>query len=258
MGVTAMAWTFDLATDIGGRKEQQDRAQVLTVTGRDDEYLLVLADGMGGRQQGAVAAQAVVDSAREAFGRMHGDDPRGFLTDLCLAAHQAILDIGARNATNPGSTCTVLYLKTDEAYWAHVGDSRLYHFHAGRLLTRTRDHTVAELLGEDTGTRPDNRLYMCLGGQNVVEPEIGASAVGENDWFLLCSDGLWNQIDSAEMAERLGDVASADAASSLVSLAATRGGTLSDNVSLVLARYDQAAPQTLLQRFMQPASWFGR
>ena len=46
----------------------------------------------------------------------------------------------------------------------------------------------------------DNRLYMCLGGQNELEPEFGASAVGDDDWFVLCSDGFWNQVGDDEVA----------------------------------------------------------
>ena len=60
-----MTWKFDLATDIGGRAEQQDRLEVLTIPDRQGEYLVVLADGMGGQQQGALAAQTVIDTARE-------------------------------------------------------------------------------------------------------------------------------------------------------------------------------------------------
>jgi len=238
-----MTWHFDLATDIGGRAEQQDRVEVLVLPDRPDEHLVILADGMGGQQQGAIAAQTVIDTARSEFPGAVLSDPRQFLTELCLRAHESIQKIGQQYDTNPASTCTALYVKGDEAYWMHVGDSRLCHFNADRLVMRTCDHTVAELLkadpdDESAGQQPDradNRLYMCLGGQNELEPEYGASAVGDDDWFLLCSDGFWNQVGDDEVAQALTrSAAEQRKASDLASMATERAGPHGDNVSLAL------------------------
>ena len=77
---------------------------------------------------------------------------------------------------------------------------------------------------------------MCLGGNNELEPAFGATAIGKNDWFLLCSDGFWNQVESSEAARRVtGTPADSEKAANLVALAAQRGGPRADNVSLVLA-----------------------
>lgn len=236
-----MTWEFDLATDIGGRAEQQDRVEVLAVPERPGEHLVILADGMGGQQQGAVAAQTVIDTARREFPRGAEEDPRQFLTGLCLKAHESIREIGRKHNTNPASTCTALYVKGDEAYWVHVGDSRLCHFHADRLVLRSRDHTLAELLKGEPGKqnretrRTDSRLYMCLGGHNELEPEYGASAVGDDDWFLLCSDGFWNQVDDDEVAQALASKETGGAtASDLAAMATDRAGSGGDNVSLAV------------------------
>ncbi|MGB5563997.1 MAG: PP2C family serine/threonine-protein phosphatase [Sedimenticolaceae bacterium] len=238
-----MTWHFDLATHIGGRTEQQDRVEVLTRPGRADEHLVILADGVGGQPQGASAAQTAIDIARHAFPHMGDTDPRQFLTDFCLEAHAAIRRIGQENDTNPACTCAVLFLKGDEAYWVHAGDSRLYHFESHRLLSRTHDHTVAQLLsdGADGVSKvhragsADNRLYMCLGGHNELEPEFGASAVGDDDWFVLCSDGFWSQVTEDEVAQAKTAPSSGKAsASDLASMATERGGPGGDNVSLAL------------------------
>lgn len=255
-----MPWQFDLASDIGARAEQQDRIAVLPVPGRDDAHLVVLADGMGGQQQGAEAAQAVIDAARAAialFGA--GGTPGGLLHALCLAADRAVRAIGRGDGSDPGSTCALLYLDGREAYWAHVGDSRLYHFDAKRLLFRTADHSVAALLAGDKASTAeglrDSRLYMCLGGRNRVEPEIGSAAVGARDWFLLCSDGLWSQLEEDDLLQAGGAGSARTSAVDIVTQARQRAGVASDNVSLVLARQRQDG---VLRRIASPRTWFAR
>jgi serine/threonine protein phosphatase PrpC len=255
-----MAWRFDLASEIGGRAEQQDRVEVLAAPDRPGDYLVVLADGMGGRQHGAAAAQAVIDTAKREFPHASVTDPKRFLTDLCRKANEAIEAIGRQVGTLPGSTCAILYATEAEAYWAHVGDSRLYHFDRNGLLFRTRDHTVAELLNGDNasgaaanGLDPaGDRLYMCLGGKNALEPEFGASAVGTNDWFMLCSDGFWDQVEPEEVAKALTAWPwKRRSASDLVSLATQRGGAGGDNVSVALAIYDGSGPTSLWRRLLR-------
>jgi serine/threonine protein phosphatase PrpC len=254
-----MSWRFDLASDIGGRAEQQDRAAILPVPGRADEHLVVLADGMGGQQDGALAAQAVIDTARDELPRLSRDEPRQFLTELCLTAHEAIRALGRLHDSNPASTCTALYLRPEEAYWVHVGDSRLYHFEQDRLLAHTCDHTVSELMKAD-GAHPvphpgsvpgDNRLYMCLGGENGIEPEFGATAVGKAEWFMLCSDGFWNHVDPGEVADARANASAGNPAADLVATATRRAGTQGDNASLVLASPTAASASGPWQRLLQ-------
>ncbi len=262
-----MTWRFELATDIGGRAEQQDRVEVLVAPDRPDDYLVILADGMGGQLDGAAAAQSVIDTARHAFTNTPAANPKQFLTDLCRKAHDAITDIGRQRQTNPASTCTILYIRDNEAYWVHVGDSRLYHFKADKLLSRTQDHSVSELLkGDGQPGRPehssnsaDNRLYMCLGGQNELTPEFGATAVGENDWFMLCSDGFWQHVDPNEVIQVLKSSSSKrKAARDLAIVAKRRGGAYGDNVSLALAIYEYQQPRPAWRRFLPSGIRFGK
>ena len=262
-----MAWRFDLASDIGGRAEQQDRVEVLAAPDPSGGYLVVLADGMGGLQHGAAAAQAVIDTAQRELSRTRVSDPKRFLIDLCRTANEAIEAIGRQVGTTPGSTCAVLYVKEAEAYWAHVGDSRLYHFDRNGLLFRTRDHTVAELLNANNaagaalrGVDPEgDRLCMCLGGKNALEPEFGASAVGKSDWFMLCSDGFWDQVEPEEVAKALTAWPwNRRSTSDLVSLATQRGGAGGDNVSVALAIYDGSGPTSIWRRLLPSGMRFGK
>ena len=261
-----MRWHIDLASEIGGRAEQQDRACAFDVPRRPHDCLVVLADGMGGREHGGLAAQAVLDVAENALAEGPVDNPTQFLTGLCEQAHAAILDIGRQRHTRPGSTCVCLYLTGDEAYWAYVGDSRLYHFTADTLLSQTRDHTVGELLKDNPGdTRPDgvegahdHHLYTCLGGQGELQPEFGATAIGADDWFMLCSDGFWNQVDADEVAQRIPACHQEPGnAADLVAIATRRGGMHSDNTSLVLVTRKTSLLGKAWRRARMPGRLFG-
>jgi serine/threonine protein phosphatase PrpC len=96
---------------------------------------------------------------------------------------------------------------------------------------------------------------MCLGGRNRVEPEIGSAAVGARDWFLLCSDGLWSQLEEDDLLQAGGAGAAHTSAADIVTQARQRAGVTSDNVSLVLARQ---RPEGVLRRIASPRTWFAR
>jgi len=240
-----MTWQFAAAVDIGDRNEQQDRVAILH-SKDGDAHLLVIADGMGGHEDGAAAAQTVIDSASRQFTRGVTDDPEEFLEQTCLDAHKAI-SILAENCTSaPGSTCVILYLIGTEAYWTHVGDSRIYQFRDNRMVYKTPDHSVARLKeaqGNSTEeSAAQNQLYMCLGGQNEVTPEVGASKVEAGDLFLLCSDGFWNQINVEHaLANNEDSVWDHARAEQLVEKAGRQGN--SDNISLAWAYWQDTAEQ---------------
>lgn len=235
-----MHWEFHIASDIGGRDEQQDRVGVFDID--DDAHLVVLADGMGGHADGALAAQAVIETAAAAADAgAGGQAPQRFLVTVCHAAHAAIRRLADARGTDPASTCVLLYLHGDTAYWCHVGDSRLYHVNAEHAVPLTEDHSVLGLI-EAGAARPadvaaaGNGLYMCLGGRNPVSPESAASCLAPGDAMLLCSDGFWQQVTANEIQDTIGSArVPADALRVLVEHARVRGGQRGDNVSAVLA-----------------------
>jgi serine/threonine protein phosphatase PrpC len=241
-----MPWQFSLASDIGGRSEQQDCLEMLSLNS-GNTHLVVVADGMGGHRDGALAARTVIETARRRFNAGAISDPRTFLQELCLESHQGISKLGSDEPRSPGSTCVVLYLNGPEAYWAHVGDSRLYHFRNSRLLNRTQDHSVAQLMvsqGRLTETDAatsalQNQLYMRLGGKEPPEPDFGASEVEAGDMFMLCSDGFWSHVEPQEVVTSLVEYPiDNEGAGHLVDMARTRGGSTGDNISLVLVRWN--------------------
>lgn len=245
-----MTWQFASAVDIGDRDEQQDRVAILHSM-ESDTHMLVLADGMGGHEDGAAAAQTVIDVANRQFTRGATDDPESFLEQTCLDAHNAVSKLAEKCTSAPGSTCAILYLIGAGAYWAHVGDSRIYQFRDNKLVYKTPDHSFARLMkergenavGDTAASAAQNQLYMCLGGQNEVTPESCAATVMAGDLFLLCSDGLWNQINLEHTLTNTQELAFDQAkAEQLVAMARQRGN--SDNISLAWA-YWQDKPRRL-------------
>jgi serine/threonine protein phosphatase PrpC len=247
-----MPWQFSMASDIGGRSEQQDRIDTLS-SENGDSHLVIVADGMGGHRDGALAAETVIETAKQHFNADPVPDPRAFLEDLCLESHKTISSLAEDEQRSPGSTCVLLYLNGPEAYWAHVGDSRMYHFRSGELLNRTRDHSVAQLMvtqGQLSEAELDtsalqNQLYMRLGGNKTPEPEFGASVVGDSEFFMLCSDGFWAKVSPDEVVACLRKhPIEEDGARHLVEMARERGGSDGDNISLALGRWDSGKQRT--------------
>ena len=239
--MTATGLDIAQCTDIGGREEQQDRIAVFE---RDGARLVVLADGMGGHEGGALAAQAVVDAAGERFRNQPPGPPEMLLDDIVRSAHDRIRRVGAKRNIQPHSTGVLLHLD-DGAAWAHVGDSRVYRFRRGRLEERTLDHSIVELqrlqgriTEEEMKTHPDqNRLYQAVGSDADPEPETGGKRRLEpEDGFLLASDGLWENVSTGDLEEVFCAADLGVAVGELVARAVANGGSGCDNVSAVAVR----------------------
>ena len=245
--------------DIGGREEQQDRVATFE---RDDSRLLALADGVGGHEGGALAAQAAVDAAGELFHESNAetaDEVRSLLLDIVKAAHDRINALAAQRelspASTPHSTCVLLHLSDTYAAWAHVGDSRLYRFANGRFKERTLDHSVVELMRlrgkiteEEMKTHPDqNRLCGALGGEAAPEPDVGSKDAEKDDGFLLASDGLWENVSDQELEAVFAAADLSDTLQRLILQAKANAGPSCDNISVAAARHRQATPSPMVR-----------
>lgn len=225
--------------DIGGREEQQDRVAVFQDAGGQ---LLVVADGLGGHESGASAAQAVVDAARDKLECANRfQDAEGQLNAIVADAHRRIntIEAAGRRKEQPHSTCVLLHIADGVATWVHVGDSRLYRFKDGRLVDRTIDHSVVEMMRlrgqiteEEMKTHPDqNRLYEALGGARMPKPEFSSKIVTAGDAFLLASDGIWENVSTAELEGVLDAQDLTAALKDLVAGARASGGPTCDNLA---------------------------
>jgi len=226
------------------RSENQDRITRAATTFGD---LFVVADGVGGHQGGAEAAQAVVDGfARHlnAFGSLP-------LQEALQNAIRAISsDLQQRSVTNPalrgmGSTVVLCVVRGAHATYAHAGDSRAYLVRDSKLTQLTRDHSVMErmvsqgiLTPAQAKDHPDASVLTRAIGQSAdVTLDIADIALQPNDAMLLCSDGLWGYAKHEEMeaiatSPNLSATAVADA---LLNLALEGGG--GDNISIQFLRF---------------------
>ena len=240
-----MQFETAMASHTGGRDEQQDRAEIF-ISHENDSYFLVAADGMGGHKGGSLAAQAIIDAAA-ALWKTHQQapvNPKRLLEKLCSQGHEAVNKIGREHNLNPLTTLAALYFKGRKAHWVHIGDSRLYHFRQNRVLKKTRDHSVVQLLADmgeiteaEMADHPDqNRLTRCIGGEKEPAPRYDSATVKRNDGFLLCTDGIWETVATDEMAAAFSEVDLAQAALALAEKAARRGGEKGDNASVCMAR----------------------
>jgi protein phosphatase len=216
------------------------------VLARPDVGLWAVADGMGGHQAGDVASQAIADALRRVrlSGELSADVDR--IEDALVAVNDE-LRLHARTQCQGGtvgSTVVTMLVRgpVGVALWA--GDSRLYRSRHGRLEQITRDHnpicdlldsgavSEAEALAADT-----NIITRAVGGQADLNLDVIIFDVQDGDTYLLCSDGLYRELEFQDLQYELGGEALEDVASSL--LDKCLAGPARDNVSLVLARHTQ-------------------
>jgi PPM family protein phosphatase len=248
---------YSIAQDsrLGARKVNQDRVGQWSTS---RALLMVVADGLGGHLHGEIAAQIAVDLIARAFqheARPKLDHPDGFLSRTIAAAHVAILrEAETRQLSDVPRTVLVACLVQDGyAYWAHIGDCRLYLFRKGRIMARTRDHSVVQQLVDEgrireeaVATHPErNRLLQCLGGFQAPRMEGGQERLAKDDIVLLCSDGLWGPINQRQMLNALLTRPLGEAIASLVALAETRAGPECDNTSVVAMTWGEEQVRTV-------------
>jgi PPM family protein phosphatase len=217
-----------------------------------EALLFIVADGVGGRAGGAIASETAVTSLVEyladAAGCVHGLDPdreHEFLERLESAVrqtHQRIFAEGGGRGQGMATTLTMAVLVWPRAYLLHVGDSRAFYFHKGRLKQLTRDQTTGEYM-VDAGAWTEEQarkaptasaLVSALGGDDLTVA-VGLVDLQPGDVLLLCTDGLTRHVSDERIAEVLGRAADAQSmCRELVADALDGGG--SDNVTVVVAR----------------------
>ncbi len=218
---------------------------------------MVVADGVGGEAAGEVASrQAIYTLLSMALHTSDwqlrwGPKERNIvmwrMKDRFRHINAALLRDATAHASLSGmcTTLTAAVTHGNDLIIGHIGDSRAYLLHGGKLVQLTRDHTVGGRLVEDGTHRPNDPLVLELRGlllqalgsrEGECNPDVYDYLLGNQDQLLLCTDGLTDMVDDVDIELILNSARSAKSACrNLVDLALKNGGR--DNVTVVVARY---------------------
>lgn len=198
-------------SDIGGRERNEDHYK--QILGGSKGICMVLADGLGGHGNGELASEM---ACRTICGNWKGQVDQKTMIALVEEAQKQVLGLHNRYYSMK-TTVVALVTNQEQAVWAHVGDSRLYHFQNKKLVFQTKDHSasqIAVMLGDIT---PDqirfhedrSTVYRALGQEGDIKVETREETLGPGQHaFLLCSDGFWEYVLEAEMEEDLNNAVS--------------------------------------------------
>jgi serine/threonine protein phosphatase PrpC len=234
----------------GHRPENQDRVDVVAT---EETLLMVVVDGMGGHANGAKAAEVTVAALKECFAEVASPvfDPQGFLTLSLARAHSRVVKLGDGVALDhkPRATCAVCLVQDQSAFFAHVGDSRIYQARLGAVKERTRDHSHVELLlregliaEREIRAHPMRNFVECCLGGDAPLPEMSVSGrkkLAPGDVVALCTDGLWSGLEEGDIASLSSSEAPAlsQALRVLAERAIARNAPYSDNTTVAAARW---------------------
>ncbi len=212
---------------------------------RDETALWIVADGMGGHDNGQWASQTLVGQ----FAHVHLDgalEARGGALALALEeGNQAIVSAGAASGKQMGTTAVVAHIAGNEVLCLWVGDSRIYRWRHGLLTQLTRDHSVVQELvdrGHLDASEAEHHpmahvLSRAIGTEGDLRYENVVDVAVPGDRYLLCSDGLNKVVGEEVIAGVLGLGNIDRAADELVSVTLERGAP--DNVTLVVVLIEE-------------------
>ena len=214
-----------------------------------DLTVLLIADGMGGHKSGEVASKLAVDTIKTMLEKDYreGEDLETFFVKAIEKANAAICK-AAGNEENEGmgTTFAALVVREDEALIFHVGDSRVYLFREGKLRQLTKDHSLVnelsgkEPLDDESYRRLKHIITRCLGTEGDVEVDRSRIQVHDLDRFLLCTDGLTDEVTSEEIENILRSEKDVQKnCNQLVDLALEHGGR--DNITICMMEYEVKA-----------------
>lgn len=238
-------------TDVGCHRENNEDNYAYWEPQDDAAFqrlgrLAVVADGMGGAEGGQHASRIAVETVRETYADSpEPDTQERLLGSFREANHRVQQEARAKPMLHGmGTTLTACAIVGNRLYFAHIGDSRLFLVRGGEVRQLSRDHSLVARLIESGSIRPEDAethpqkhvLTAAVGVAEDLQPDAPSEAIElkPSDVLILCTDGLWGQMTSAEMATVASKSAPKDACKSLVQLAKDRGGP--DNITVQILR----------------------
>ncbi len=178
-----------------------------------EKDFFIVADGMGGHIAGEVASNIAVETIKKSAAHFkHEKKIAIILKEAFIKANEIIIKQSKlQSCVGMGTTATALAINKEKAYWAHIGDSRLYLYRSGKLKQITVDHSYIRMMVEkglltkkEAEIHPKrNILLYSLGMRNTIRIDKGVLNIQKEDFLLLCTDGLTNMVNHEKIVKIL-------------------------------------------------------
>ena len=255
-------------SDIGKKRHtNQDRFSIVEF---DGVLLCTVCDGMGGANGGNVASELALETytnyikdyfTGSADGKRRHTNVINILNDAVSAANTEVYKRAKSEPklTGMGTTLVSAFILNNTLYTVNVGDSRLYRISNGSISRISRDHSYVQYLidigrlteEEAAKSQMKNIITRCIGSEAHVNADVFTTELNENDYILICSDGLTNYVPESQIintvtgfadgtmdtpfdTKKTGDKAISNRLTSLVKQANKAGG--GDNITAILVR----------------------
>ncbi|RDW17885.1 Stp1/IreP family PP2C-type Ser/Thr phosphatase [Oceanobacillus chungangensis] len=221
-----------------------------------NQFMAIIADGMGGHQSGDVASQMATSLMKAKWESTNDftapQDLEAWLVKAISEINESVYKHAQANSECEGMGTTIVIAIYIEEFLtiAHIGDSRCYLLNSKGFRQLTEDHSLVNALVQsgqisknDAQHHPRKNIVLkALGTDSKVEPEINTVGIDVGDKILLCSDGLTDKLEDQELIEVIKQpIDILEAGQQLIDLANARGGE--DNISIILASLDSSAEE---------------
>lgn len=233
-------------TDIGPvRKENQDSSAFSVIS--SNCVWAVVCDGMGGARGGKVASSVAVEHITEFLNSEYRDQMTSEqIGDMLIkAVEESNLLIFKKALDDPdlagmGTTCDLAFVRGSSVHVVHVGDSRTYSIRGGKILQLTEDHSVVQEMVNRGELTPDqamlhpnkNLITRAMGVNREVHIDYIEAEFSYGDVILMCSDGLSNFVNKADMVKIVHENRGIMLIDTLVETAKRHGGN--DNITVTV------------------------
>lgn len=231
-------------TDIGRIRKGNEDYFALEKVGKE-EYLFIVADGMGGHRAGATASKLATTTFLKSYKKLRRKEETVLeaMNHSLNLANEAIVKKSSSDFRKHGmgTTFSGLIIAENKAHIIHVGDSRVYMVRSGEILQLTKDNTYVNkmveegrLTEEEARNHPQrNILYLSLGARKNFNASVNEYfKIRPGDKFIICSDGLNNMVTDPVIKDHALQYKPREAAEKLVGLANSEGGI--DNVTVLV------------------------
>ena len=227
-----------------GKVRTHNEDNVIILNNKNNEFILAVADGMGGHKAGEVASNIAIEYIRESFEKLETlgkkEDAIDYLRHIVKEINNKIFDYTKNHPESKGmGTTLVIAVKTDDyILYGNIGDSSGYVMKNGLLHKITKDHTLVNLLVSTGELTPEqakfhprkNLITIALGANDPIEIDIFDVDTAVSGLFL-CSDGLTNMVADDQIEKVLNNKSSIEEqVEKLIKKSNMRGGT--DNISI--------------------------